>query len=181
MVLKNSQGLCYWITGLSAAGKTTIASELARLIRESGSTIILLDGDVLRNVLDTQAYSRDERLALGFKYSRMAKLLTDQGANIIIATIALFHEIHSWNREHILNYVEVYLDVPKYELERRDPKGLYKKFRKGEVKNVAGLDQIVDFPVDPQFHFRWYEGLEPSNISNELFEHFKKSLLKQNL
>ena len=71
---------------------------------------------------------------MGFKYSRMAKLLTDQGANIIIATIALFHEIHSWNREHILNYVEVYLDVPKYELERRDPKGLYKKFRKGEVK-----------------------------------------------
>ena len=50
MVMKNPQGLCYWITGLSAAGKTTIASELARLIRESGSTIILLDGDVLRNV-----------------------------------------------------------------------------------------------------------------------------------
>jgi len=172
MRIKKS-GYCYWITGLSAAGKTTIANSLASLIRQEGQSVIILDGDVLRSVFGFSGYSRDERLLTGFKYSKLAQMLVDQGSIVIVSVIGLFKEIHAWNHQNIENYVEVFLDVPMKELRRRDPKGLYLSYDQGKVTNVAGVDMQVDFPENPHYHFKWHSALTGSMVAQDLFEDFK--------
>jgi adenylylsulfate kinase len=99
-------------------------------------------------------------------------MITNQGINVIIAVIGLFSEIHNWNRSNIALYREVFLDVPKDELVRRDPKGIYKKFREGKLSNVVGFDIEVDFPIDPDFHFKWSPGQKVVDLSRILMEDF---------
>jgi adenylylsulfate kinase-like enzyme len=147
-------GQVIWITGLSGAGKTTLAKELILRLQKNGSNPILLDGDVLRNLLKVpesalDSHSRKVRLDLALKYAQMCRLLSDQGFIVVIATISMFDELYAWNRENITNYFEVYLKVPLYELRRRDPKFIYQRYENGELINVAGLDLSVDPPQTP--------------------------------
>jgi cytidine diphosphoramidate kinase len=86
---------CLWITGLSASGKTTLSKMLVEHIRLTGRSVVHLDGDELRYVLADDAYTREERIALGMRYSRLCKLLTDQGFVVVISVIGLFKELHS--------------------------------------------------------------------------------------
>ncbi len=151
----NKKGICYWITGLSGSGKSTLSRNLADLIRTEYKNVVLLDGDNLRVILDSQSFTNKDRLKLSYKYSQTAKMLLDQGIHVIIAVMALFNEVQLWNRKNILNYVEVFLDVPINELERRDPKGLYLKYKQGLIKNMVGLDLKAEFPKKPDFHFKW--------------------------
>ena len=147
-------GQVIWITGLSGAGKTTLAKELILRLQKNGSNPILLDGDVLRNLLKVpesalDSHSRKVRLDLALKYAQMCRLLSDQGFIVVIATISMFDELYAWNRENITNYFEVYLKVPLDELRRRDPKSIYQRYKNGELINVAGLDLSVDSPQTP--------------------------------
>lgn len=149
--MKQNQGCVYWITGLSASGKTTLATSLQEKITDS----ILLDGDTLREVLGARSssFDRASRLALAFTYSRMCKLLAGQGFTVIIATISLYSEIHSWNREHLPNYIEIFLDVSEDTRRQRDPKKLYAKEEAGIMNNMVGIDIAVDIPFSPAFVF----------------------------
>jgi len=159
------KGFIFWITGLSAAGKTTLGEELANRLRKMQEPVIFLDGDSLREILgEFSTYSREDRLRLAFIYSRLCKSLASQNTNVVISTVALFHEIHGWNRENFPNFLEVFLDVPLEELRRRDPKRIYERFEKGEITNVAGLDLKVDFPSRPHLHFRFEDGLSSSEM-----------------
>jgi len=139
-----------WITGLSAAGKTTLATDVADRLRKTGLPVVMLDGDELREALDvTAVHEREDRLVLAFKYSRLARMIATQGITVVVATVALFKEIHAWNREYLPSYFEVYLKVPLNELRRRDPKGIYRRFDTGKLNNVAGLDVPIDEPSAP--------------------------------
>ena len=164
---------CYWITGLSATGKTTLSKLLVDNFRASGRVVVHLDGDELRQVLSDEAYTRDKRIALGMRYSRLCKLLTDQGINVVISVIGLFKELHTWNRENIENYIEIFIDTPLDELKRRDPKGIYKKFDSGKIKNVAGLDLKIDFPVNPDVHLKGSSNKEVDSMFQELLNNIK--------
>ncbi len=138
-----------WITGLSGAGKTTLAHRIAMRLRAKGIPVILLDGDVLREIFGIgieQRHDRNSRLSLAFQYAHLCRILTQQGVTVVIATISLFQEIHAWNRANLPDYFEVYLKVPIDELRRRDPKGIYRRFDAGELINVAGLDLDIDEP-----------------------------------
>jgi len=176
MKASNESGICYWITGLSGAGKTTISLELVKLMRKNHKNVVFLDGDNLRNIFKNKNYSLSERLSLSYQYSSMTKLLSDQGIHVVIAVMALFHEIHQWNRKHISNYVEVFLDVSLTELERRDPKGLYKNYRLGKISGMAGLDLKADLPIKPDFYFDWNENKNIVDISNTLFNDFQNRI-----
>ena len=161
---------CYWITGLSATGKTSLSNLLANHLRLSGRKVILFDGDELRKVFAHQAYTREERIEIGMQYSRLCQLVVSQDVDVIIAVIGLFKEMHEWNRNNIPGYVEVFIDTPLDELERRDPKGLYKRFRSGEIENIAGIDLSVDFPTNPDISLKWIDGQSIELMFQELIE-----------
>ncbi len=153
-------GRVIWITGLSGAGKTTLARAL--LDRLPGS--ILLDGDELRQALNTADIGFDaaSRKNLALTYARLAGLLARQGFTVIVATISLFHEVHAWNRENLPGYLEVFLDVPEDVRRRRDPKGLYAGEQKGTVKNMAGSGTEVELPLVPHIRLDETQTLEES-------------------
>ena len=162
-----------WITGLSASGKTTLATAITQSLRVSGNPAIMLDGDVLRECLDVKKQnSRSDRKKLAYTYSRLARMLSDQGITVVVGTIALFKEIHVWNRENIKGYFEVFLDVPIEELKKRDPKGIYRKYFNGEIKDVAGLDISVDYPVDPHVKISFSKELSRELIASEVLSKF---------
>ncbi|MCF3120445.1 adenylyl-sulfate kinase [Streptomyces arenae] len=142
------QGCVVWLTGLSGAGKTTVADELVHRLGEGGSRPILLDGDELREALDAQdALSARERLELALTYARMCRLLARQGHTVVCATISLRHEVHAWNRAHLPRYCEVFLDVPLSELERRDSKRLYGTT--ASRRRAVGIGVNAEFPLSP--------------------------------
>ena len=144
-----------WITGLSGAGKTTLAKEIVSQLATENKKPILLDGDQLREIfIDStnqaiSAHDRSSRLTLALKYSGLARLLSEQGFWVIVATISLFKEVHNWNRKNLKNYYEVFLDTPVEELKKRDSKKIYSRFFGNEISNVAGLDIKADQPKSP--------------------------------
>jgi cytidine diphosphoramidate kinase len=142
-----------WITGLSGAGKTTLAQAIVKHLRDNGQHVIFLDGDELRDILNRPlnnalSHDRESRLALAMQYAQLCRMLAMQGVIVVIATISLFKEVHRWNRKNLPGYFEVYIKVPLEELRRRDPKSIYQHFNSGEIKNVAGLDLKIDEPLN---------------------------------
>ncbi len=106
-------GAVVWITGLSGAGKTTLATRLVDRCRDRGVGVVLLDGDRLRAVFEHDlGYSLDERRRCGRRYARLAAMLAAQGLHVVVATISMFEELRQWNRAHLARYVEVYVRAP---------------------------------------------------------------------
>ena len=161
---------CYWVTGLSATGKTSLSVLLAEYLRLNGRKVVLLDGDELRKVFANQVYTREERISTGMQYASLCQLIASQEVDVIIAVIGLFDEIHLWNRENIPGYVEVFIDTPLIELEKRDPKGIYRDFRSGLIKDVAGFDLSVDFPKNPDILLKWSKGRSVDSMFKELLK-----------
>lgn len=144
------QGILYWITGLSGAGKTTIGNRLYYELRKKSSNVVLLDGDILKNIVDDQAgYSEADRRKRAMKYALLCRTLTEQGLIVICCTIAMYDEVRIWNRKNNKGYVEVFLDVSEETLRDRNQKGMYSQFQKGTLKNLAGIDVKVEFPKNP--------------------------------
>jgi len=159
----------FWITGLSGAGKSTIGKKIVGELRKNNEQVVYLDGDELREVfgasgVSIDSHGREGRLALAMQYSRLCRVIAEQGLTVVIATISMFKEIHSWNRENLPGYFEVYLKVPVSELRKRDPKQIYKKFDNGDLSSVAGLDLEIDEPLsaDLIIDFNKYKTIEES-------------------
>lgn len=146
----SGQGILYWITGLSGAGKTTIGNRLYYELRKENNNVVLLDGDILKNIVDEHlGYSEADRRKRAMKYALLCKTLTDQGIIVICCTIAMYDEVRIWNRKNNKGYVEIFLDVSEDVLRQRDQKGLYSQYQKGNLKNLAGADVKVEFPKNP--------------------------------
>jgi len=178
----NVAGQVVWITGLSGSGKSTLALEFVAALRNHDHSVIMLDGDELRDVFgatatNPQNYGRESRLALAMQYAHLCRVLAKQGHTVVIATISLFREVHSWNRVNLPDYFEVYLKVPVEELRRRDPKGIYRRFDAGELHNVAGLDLSIDEPDAAD----WVAEFDPHRsiqmLADDLLHHFYKRKL----
>ncbi len=176
-------GQVIWITGLSGAGKTTLAKQLYLRLQKNHLRPIFLDGDLLRLIfkIDSekkQSYNRKSRINLGLKYGLLCKTLSSQGFIVIIATISMFHEIYAWNRENLENYLEIYLKVPLDELYSRDDKKIYQRYKDGVISNVAGLDLSVDEPLssDLIYDFDLHPVLwdAPTNLINDLMAQLEK-------
>ena len=168
-------GTLYWITGLSGAGKTTVAQELLKILKKEKPHTIFLDGDELRSVFNVNgAYSPEERLKLAMQYARLCKVLVDQGVDVVCATISMFHECREWNRKNISRYREIYLRVPMDILKKRDSKSIYSRAARGEVTQVMGIDLPFDEPRDPDLIVD-NDGTQPPKIlANQIYQHFVK-------
>ena len=139
-----------WIIGLSGSGKSTLASKVLQDVKEisneKSKKTILLDGDVIRELFDHDiGYSIQDRLLNARRICQLGKFLDNQNINVVCAILSIFPETRKWNRENIDNYYEVFVDTPIETLIERDSKGIYKKFKNGELSDVAGMD--IEFPV----------------------------------
>src|SRR5580658_5809734 len=145
-----SAGRVFWITGMSGAGKTTLGLELSSRLRAAGRRVTFLDGDDLRSAIaEDLGHAASDRRRSAMRNARLCRLLSDQGADVVCATISLFHEVQRWNRENIPGYREIYLRVPIAELRRRDSKGIYAVAQRGEARDVVGLDVPAEAPEAP--------------------------------
>lgn len=161
-------GAVIWVTGLSAAGKSTVARSLVDRLQRRGHRPIMLDGDEVRSALGmTGHYDRPSRLNAAFTYARLCHLLAQKGHIVVLATISLFKEVHGWNREHLPRYVEVVLDVPFRELRRRDYKGVYQA---GDDDEVVGVGQSADFPPEPELVIPNYGTTDPDEAAGIIHE-----------
>ena len=158
---KASPGRVFWITGLSGAGKTTLGRELWSRLRAAGRPVTFLDGDALRAVIaEDLGHSADDRRRSAMRNARLCRLLAEQGADVVCATISLFHEVQRWNRENIPGYREIYLRVPIDELRRRDSKGIYAGAQRGDARDVVGLDVPAEAPEAPDLVLDNYGALD---------------------
>jgi adenylylsulfate kinase-like enzyme len=139
-----------WITGLSGAGKTSLANAVCKRLREKYKHVVRVDGDVVRELCGNDlGYSLDERLRNAYRISRFCKFLHDEGLYVICSTMSLYPEIWAWNRANIGSYREVYVKVSWDELVRRDQKGLYSASERGLKNDVVGIGQDVNEPTEP--------------------------------
>ncbi len=140
------EGWVLWLTGLSGAGKSTVSARLRELFHDASILAAFLDGDVLRAWFAADAgHDHQTRLRLAQSYAALCQELAGRGINVVCSTISMFHSVRRWNRAHNRRYVEIYLRVPREELIRRDPKGLYAR-RDGKM---IGIDTLFEEPDDP--------------------------------
>lgn len=145
-------GACLWLTGLSGAGKTTLAQALVQRLRDRGAPVEVLDGDVIRqNLTKGLGFSkadRDENIRrIGF----VAQLLARNGAIVIVSAISPYREVRDEVRAKIGDaFIEVYVNAPLATCEARDVKGLYKKARAGEIRGFTGIDDPYEAPLSPE-------------------------------
>lgn len=158
-----------WITGLSDAGKTTTSRILVEKIRKNNLKVVALDGDELRKIFKSQDFTIASRIKLGFQYSDLCQVISSQSVLTVISCIGLIKEIHDYNRKNIVNYVDVFLDVPLNVLQERDSKGIYKGFKEGNIKNVYGLDLNYDAPISPSIHVKYNKNQTPEQIANFIY------------
>jgi adenylylsulfate kinase len=153
------KGLTVWMTGLSASGKSTIAVALEKVLLARGRHAYRLDGDNIRFGLNRNlGFSAEDRAENIRRIGEVAKLFSDAG----IITITSFISPYRQDRDQVrklhddakLPFLEVYVDCPLDEAERRDPKGLYKKARAGEMKGFTGIDDPYEPPERPELVLR---------------------------
>lgn len=144
-----------WLTGLSGAGKTTIAREVARRLRERGELVEVLDGDELREHLSAGlGFSRADRSEHVRRVGFVAELLSRNGVWTIVPVIAPYAEVREANRaRHAASgtrYEEIFVATSVQECARRDVKGLYARARAGELTGLTGVDDPYEEPIHPQ-------------------------------
>jgi adenylylsulfate kinase len=149
------RGAVLWFTGLSGSGKSTIGHRVERLLIERGAFAYVLDGDNIRHGLNSDlGFSPEDRVENIRRIGEVSRLFADSGALVVSAFISPYRK----DRDRIRGlmgpgeFVEVFVDTPLEICEARDPKGLYKKARAGEISNFTGLDAPYETPEKPEVH-----------------------------
>ena len=153
------RGFTLWFTGLSGAGKTTIAEIVERELRQRHGKIEVLDGDIVRtNLSKGLGFSREDRDTNVLRIGFVADLLTRNGVGVIVSAISPFKEVRDQVRRNVgKDFVEVFVDAPLDVCADRDVKGLYKKAFSGEIPQFTGVSDPYEAPVAPELHIKTNE------------------------
>lgn len=149
-----------WLTGLSGSGKSTLANLLEKKLHEQQKHTYLLDGDNVRHGLcGDLGFSDKDRVENIRRISEVAKLFVDSGLIVLTAFISPFQDDRNFCRNLLQDgeFIEVFVDTPLAVCEQRDPKGLYKKARSGEIKDFTGIDSAYEAPAQPEVHLEYQE------------------------
>lgn len=152
--LKAQQGKVIWFTGLSGSGKSTLANALEHALHRAGKHTYILDGDNIRHGLNKDlGFSDADRVENIRRIAEVARLMADAGLIVITAFISPFKKERAMARELIgsEHFLEVYVSTSLAVCEQRDPKGLYKKARCGELPNMTGISSPYEAPEHPEF------------------------------
>ena len=153
--LKDQKPCILWFTGLSGSGKSTIANAVESKLVELNKHTYLLDGDNIRMGLNKGlGFSDEDRVENIRRIGEVAKLFVDAGTIVLTAFISPFQNERDTVRALVENceFIEVFIDTPLAVCESRDPKGLYKKARKGEIPNFTGISSPYEAPAKPEIH-----------------------------
>ena len=151
--LKGQKACCVWMTGLSGAGKSTIANLLEVRLHAAGRHTYILDGDNVRHGLNRDlGFTEAARVENIRRVAEVARLMVDAGLIVIVSFISPYRAEREFARSLFgpAEFFEVHVDTPLAECERRDPKGLYAKARRGELANFTGLDSVYEPPESPE-------------------------------
>ncbi len=157
---KNQKPCLLWYTGLSGSGKSTVANAVDAMLFDLGCHTYLLDGDNVRHGLNGDLDFTDEaRVENIRRISEVSKLFIDAGLIVSTAFISPFASDRKMAADKLEEgeFIEVYIDTPIAVCEQRDPKGLYKKARAGEIKHFTGIDSDYDVPQAPAIHVKTAE------------------------
>lgn len=150
-LLLNQRGKVLWFTGLSGSGKSTIAIALERALYDRGYLVKVLDGDNIRGGINSNlGFSLEDREENIRRIAEVAKLFVDTGLLVLCSFVSPTIAIRQKARDIIgsADFVEIFVDTPLEECERRDVKGLYRKARAGEIKGFTGIDSPYEAPKD---------------------------------
>ncbi|MDC3087775.1 adenylyl-sulfate kinase [Candidatus Pelagibacter sp.] len=166
---KIKKGFVFWITGLSGAGKTSLANLVKPKISKKFGPTLIINGDDLRGIFRFKSYDRKSRLELAKKYSRLCRHISEQGINVIITVVGLFHEIHKFNRKNLRNYIEIYIksDVDKIIKMKKKNTYLLKN-------NIFGLDILPQYPKKPHIEISNDFNIQLNKLAYDLFSEIKK-------
>lgn len=145
-----AHGQVLWFTGLSGAGKSTIAREVVAVLAGEGRAVESLDGDVLRTMWPGTGFTRVERDAHIRRVAWLASRLAHHGVTVVVSLVSPYVESRSFARSLCARFLEIYVATPIDECERRDPKGLYARARRGEVAHFTGIDDPYEPPAAPE-------------------------------
>jgi adenylylsulfate kinase len=195
----NQRGCVVWFTGLSGCGKSTVANAAERLLHDSGATTFLLDGDNLRHDLcagpdrlrDSHGEEFAKRFGLGFgaldraenirRVGAVATLFASAGLITLTAFVSPYRQDRQLVRDRVEaagregDFIEVFMDTPLEICEQRDPKGLYKKARTGELPNFTGISDPYESPEKPELRLDGSQQLSPDNYANQVIEHLRQN------
>lgn len=156
-----------WITGYSAAGKTTVGRKLERRLRENGLSTVFLDGDDLRSIFANRwGYEREDRVELAKVYFRLCSHLASQGFTVVIAAVAMYDEVRDWLHTNVPNAIETYLDVPETERRARD------KHTKGIYAKNQNLVEMYDVPTHPDLVIQNFDAIDPDAAAETILNFY---------
>ena len=168
--MEKDRGFTLWFTGLSGAGKTTIAEIVEKELRQRFGTVEVLDGDIVRtNLSKGLTFSREDRNTNVLRIGFVANLLTRNGVGVIVSAISPFKEARDQVRRRIIDFVEVFVDAPLEVCAERDVKGLYKKAFSGEIPQFTGVSDPYEAPNAPDLVLKTAEE-EPQESAQRVIE-----------
>ena len=151
----NNYGFVLWFTGLSGAGKSTIADGVYKFLQTNGNKIERLDGDIVReNLTKGLGFSHEDRNENIRRIGFVADLLSRNGVGVIASFISPYKEHRDLLRSKVTNYIEVFVNTPLEVCEKRDPKGLYKKARQGDIPHFTGVSDPYQDPEQPDLELK---------------------------
>jgi adenylylsulfate kinase len=155
--LQGHRGATLWFTGLSGSGKSTIAVALEGVLYDAGVHCYRLDGDNVRLGINRNlGFSAEDRAENIRRVGEVSKLFVDAGLVVLSSFISPYREdrdlVRKLHEEADMDFIEVFVDCSLEAAEARDPKGLYKKARAGEIKNFTGIDDPYEAPEQPELH-----------------------------
>lgn len=153
--MSEQQGFVLWMTGLSGAGKTTIALKMLEQLKDRNLKLERLDGDVVRESLTKDlGFTAEDRRKNIERITFVAKLLSRNGVGCICSFISPYQSVRDHVRDNTTNFLELFIDAPLEVVIDRDVKGLYEKAIAGEIPNFTGISDPFEAPVKPDIHVR---------------------------
>jgi len=176
------QGFCIWFTGLSGAGKSTIAKRLVNMLNEYGRSPTVLDGDVVRTHLSKGlGFSKEDRDTNILRISFVAGEIVRHTGTVVCAAISPYRQARREARKMVPegHFIEVFVDTPLEVCEERDVKGLYARARSGEIKNFTGIDDPYEAPIEPEVYLKTV-GVTPKENARKIIDYLiKVGLLRE--
>ncbi|MDC6482422.1 adenylyl-sulfate kinase [Pelagibacteraceae bacterium] len=172
--LQKKKGFLFFITGFSGSGKSSIAKRIKKDIRNNYGPTILLHGDEIRSLFNLKGYSSADRKKIAMQYSKLCKKITDNGINVILATVSLYSIVRKWNKANIVNYIEIYIKSDLSKIIKQKKKFFYRK----KTKNVVGLTIKPELPKKPHIILKNDFKKSITILSNSLIKKIQKNYEK---